>query len=135
MPQGGLEIPCILKSAASNLNEAGKARRQLESTLQTCTFECTGTTMPSSEVVASMVSNQSEDQSSSSTPIDSDVPIDSPAPILKIDDCLSDLSVDITESCSVDEPPAKKQKIFDAKKIIMGEESSQILKSIMLSDY
>ena len=55
--------------------------------------------------------------------------------MLKIDDRLSDLSVDITESCSVDEPPAKKQKIFDAEKIIIWEKSSQILKSIMLSDY
>ena len=26
LPQGGLEIPCILKFAASNLNEAGKVR-------------------------------------------------------------------------------------------------------------
>ena len=73
-----------------------------------------------------MVSNQSEDQSSSSTPVDSDVPIDPPAPMLKIDDRLSDLSVDIAESCSVDKPPAKKQKIFDAEKIIMGEELSDI---------
>ena len=126
LPQGGIEISSILKFTASNLNEAGKVRRQLESTLQTCTSECTGTTTPSSEVVVPMVSNQSEDQSSSSTPVDSDVPIDSPAPMLKIEDRLSDLSVDITESCSVDEPPAKKQKIFDAEKIIMGEEFSDI---------
>ena len=104
LPQGGLEIPCILKFTASNLNEAGKARRQLESTLQICTSERTGTTTLSSEVVAPilMVSNQSEDQSSSSTPVDSDVPIDPLAPMLKIDDRLSDLSVDITESCNVD---------------------------------
>ena len=68
---------------------------------------------------------QSEAQFSSSTPVDSDVPID--PPMLKIDDHLSDPSVDITESCSVDdEPPAKKQKIFDAEKIIMGEELSDV---------
>ena len=73
-----------------------------------------------------MMSNQSEDQSSSSTPIDSDIPIDPLASMLKIDDCISDLSVDITESCRVDEPLAKKQKIFDAEKIIMGEELSDI---------
>ena len=46
--------------------------------------------------------------------------------MLKIDDHLSDLSVDIIESCSVDKPPAKKQKIFDAEKIFMGEELSDI---------
>ena len=127
LPQGGLEIPCILKFVTSNLNEAGKTRRQLESTLHTCTTSCTSTTTPSSEVVASMVSSQlqSEAQFSSSTPIDSDVPID--PPMLKIDDHLSDPSVDITESCSVDdEPPAKKHKIFDAEKIIMGEELSDV---------
>ena len=127
LPQGGLEIPCILKFVASNLNEAGKTRRQLESTLHTCTTSCTSTTTPSSEVVVSMVSSQlqSEAQFSSSTPIDSDVPID--PPMLKIDDHLSDPSVDITESCGVDdEPPAKKHKIFDAEKIIMREELSDV---------
>ena len=71
-PQGGLEIPYILKFTASNFNEADKARRQLESMLQTCTSECTSTTTPSSEVVAPMVSNQSEDQSLSSTSVDSE---------------------------------------------------------------
>ena len=55
------------------------------------------------------------------TLIDSDVPID--PLMLKIDDHLSDPYVDITESYNVDnEPPVKKQKIFDAEKIIMGEE-------------
>ena len=127
LPQGGLEIPCILKFVARNLNEVGKTRRQLESTLHTCTSLCTGTTMPSSEVIVSMVSSQlqSKAQFSSSTPVDSDVPFD--PPMLKIDDHLSDSSVDITESCSVDyKPPAKKQKIFDSEKIIMGEELSDV---------
>ena len=102
LPQGGLKIPCILKFVASNSNEAGKARQQLESTLHTCTSSCTGTTTPSSEVVASMVSShlQSEAQFSSSTLAGSDVLIDPPM--------LSDPSVDSTESCSVDDdPPAK----------------------------
>jgi len=33
-------------------------------------------------------------------------------------------SIDLTEGCSVEEPPAKKQKTFDAEKIIIGEELS-----------
>ena len=83
--------------------------------------------MSSSKVVASVVSSQlqSEMQFSSSTPIDSDVLIDSL--MLKIDDHLSNPYVGITESCSVDnETPAKKQKIFDAEKIIMREELSDV---------
>lgn len=56
LPQGGFEIPCILKFIASNLHEAGKKRQQLKSTLYTCTSLCTGTTVPSSEVALSMVS-------------------------------------------------------------------------------
>ena len=68
---------------------------------------------------------QSEVQFSSSTPVDSDVPID--PLMLKIDDHLSDPYVDITESCSVDnKASAKKQKIFDPEKIIMGEELSDV---------
>ena len=59
-------------------------------------------------------------QFSSYTPVDNDVPID--PLMLKIDDHLLDPYVDITESCIVDnEPPAKKQRIFDAEKIIMGK--------------
>ena len=57
LPQGGLEIPCILKFIVSNFNEAGKIRQQLESTLHTCASLCTSTTMPSSEIIASMVSS------------------------------------------------------------------------------
>ena len=65
-----------------------------------------------------MVSNQNEAQSLNSAPVDSDAHIDSPT--ISVDG-----SVDITESCTVDELPAKKQ-IFDAEKIIMGEELSDI---------
>ena len=66
--------------------------------------------MPSSEVALSMVSSQlqNEAQFSSSTLVESDVLID--PPMLKIDDHSS----------------AKKQKIFDAEKIIMGEELSDV---------
>ena len=35
LPQGGLEIPCILKFLASNSNEADKMRQQLKSTFYT----------------------------------------------------------------------------------------------------
>ena len=54
---------------------------------------------------------QSEAQSSS-TPINGDFSIDSPY-------------VDITASVD-DEPPTKKRKNFDAEKIIIGEELSDI---------
>ena len=69
LPQDELKIHCILKFILSNLNEASKMRGQLESTLHTCISLCTGTTTPSSEVVASMVSSQlqSETQFSSCT--------------------------------------------------------------------
>ena len=50
LPQGGLEIPCILKFVTSNLNEACKMRQQLESRLHTRISSCTGTTMSSSKV-------------------------------------------------------------------------------------
>ena len=33
-------------------------------------------------------------------------------------------TVDLTESCSTDSPPVKKQKTFDIEKIIMGDELS-----------
>lgn len=125
LPQGGLEIPCKLKFVTSSSKEAGKARRLLESTQQTCTSLCTGATMPSSAAVSAptpVVSNLIEAQSSSSAPSHSDVPIDAP-PMIKIEDDSSDLSVDIG---AVDEPPPKRHKVFDAEKIIMGEELSDI---------
>ena len=127
LPQGGLEIPCILKFVTSDLNEACRTRQQSESRLHTCISSCTGTTMSSSKVVASVVSSQlqSEVQFSCSTPVDSDVLID--PLMLKIDNHLSNPYVDITKSCSVDnEPPAKKLKILDAEKIIMREELSDV---------
>ena len=123
LPQGGLEIPCILKFVARNLSEADKTRQRLESTLQTCTSPCT-TSTSSEVVVPTMVSrNQSKTRSSkarssSSTSSDSGVVIDP----LTLDNELS--SIDLTEGCSVEEPPAKKQKTFDAEKIIIGEELS-----------
>ena len=69
-----------------------------------------------------MVSSQlqSKVQLSSSTLIDSDVPIY--PMMLKIDDHLLDPYIDITENCRVDNKPPGKSKIFDAEKIIMGEE-------------
>ena len=56
LPQGGLEIPCILKFLASNSNEADKTRQQLESTfLHASNFTCADTATSSSEVVAKSV--------------------------------------------------------------------------------
>ena len=78
--------------------------------------------MLSSKVVASMVSSQlqTEAQFLISTLVDSDVNIDPSK--------LSEPSVDIIKSCSVDdELPAKEE--------MRWESSSQMLKLIMLSDH
>ena len=75
LPQGGLEIPCILKFVASNSNEADKTRQQLESTfIHASNFTCADTAKFSSEVVAkSMVDRQLQSEAqSSSTPINGD---------------------------------------------------------------
>lgn len=115
LPQGGLEIPCVLKFAARNEKEAAKTKRLLESALNIL--------IPSEGGNRSNTSySENSAPSSSSSNVDDDLNMLTDRAVLNKENNVMELTVDLTENCSVDSPPAKKQKVFDVEKIIMGEE-------------
>ena len=113
LPQGGLEIPCILKFMTKNQSEVAKTECFLISSLNV-------TSTGVSEDVQIASSGKSSDKSHSDVvkdhavaEVNDAVPESEPRPI-----------VDLTESSSTGSPPARKQKTFDKEKNIMGEELS-----------
>ena len=110
LPQGGLEIPCILNFTAQTQSEATKTERLIISALNVASVGIS----EEAPVVSSSQSSCSDGKDN--------------AAMAAMNDSIpkSELSqtVDLTECCNTNSPPAKKQKTFDTETIIMGNELS-----------
>ena len=112
LPQGGLEIPCILKFMAKIRSEAAKTEILLISALN---IRSTGISEDSQ-----MMTSSSE---SGSDVVQDDVAVLEVYDVVLKSEAIARPTVDLTEY-SADSPSAKKQKTFDMEKIIMEDELS-----------
>ena len=109
LPQGGLEIPCVLNFTAKTQSEAAKTERLLISALNVAS---TGISKEAQMISSSVPCSDVKDHFAMAVVNDA-IPKPEPTP-----------TVDLTECCKTNSPPAKKQKTFDTEKIIMGDELS-----------
>ena len=112
-PQGGFEIPCVLKIIASNQKDAVKAKNQLESALNIegeVTISVVNQDSPQTSDVAS-----ADSATVRKVDVDASLTASNDAGVKKNDDVM-EVTVDLTihsESCSTDSPPpVKKQMHF-----------------------
>ena len=115
MAQGRLEIPCVLKFVASNRKEATKAKCLLESALSIEEESIIVTVSPANIDIPQILSSTADNINNETTLIND-------KRVEKAKDDVIEETVDLTKSCNIDSPPAKKQKCFDVEKVIMGEE-------------
>jgi len=108
LPQGGLEIPCVLKFTAKIQSEAAKTESLLVSALNVTS---TGISEEMQTVPLNKLCSDVMDHVAMQAVVNDTIPKSEPRP-----------TVDLTSS--TDSPPAKKQKTFDREKIIMGDELS-----------
>ena len=109
LPQGGLEIPCVLNFTAKTQSEAAKTERLLISALNVAS---TGISKEAQIISSSVPCSDVKDHFTMAVVNDA-IPKPEPTP-----------TVDLTEYCKRNSPPAKKQKTFDTEKITMGDELS-----------
>ena len=116
LAQGGLEITCVLKFVASNQKEATKTKCLLESALLNIEGESIIVTVSHANIDIPQISGSTADD------INNDTTLINGERVEKAEDDVMEEIVHLTESCNIDSPPAKKQKRFDAEKVILGEE-------------
>ena len=108
LPQGGLEIPCVLKFTAKIQSEAAKTESLLVSALN---ITSTGISEETQTVPLNKLCSDVKDHV---------------AVLAVVNDAISksESRPTVNLTSSTDSPPAKKQKTFDTEKIIMGDELS-----------
>ena len=127
IPQGGLEIPCVLTFLAKNFKEGNKTKRLLEATLSLTPVEL------------NMVSETDEGLlgAEGTVELGSDVStVDGKIKSEPTDECTVDLT-DLVQVEADASPPSKQPKLGSLEKIIMGKEltnteinlAQQLLKS------
>ena len=112
LPQGGLEIPCVLKFISKDEKELAKTEKLVEPALKT---KSTGISKHSSRNSACVIpSNHTGDPTLA-------------CEVTEKENVNPNSFVDLTENHDNDvESPAKKKKVNDYERIIMGEELSDI---------
>ena len=105
LPQGGLEIPCFLCFTAKTSVEADKTKKLLQSSLSDCTVQVQETvsiaTEPTKQAAEVSIVTKAEQQ-------------------LSVAVSQVDLTTESAAMPRESSPPKKRQRLFDAEHIIMG---------------
>ena len=110
LPQGGLEIPCLLFFTAKTSVEADKTKKLLQSSLPDCTVQEQETASITTEPNVALSSKQAAEVS-----IVTKAEQQLSVAVSQVD--LTTVSASVPTECS---PPKKRQRLFDAESIIMG---------------
>ena len=110
LPQGGLEIPCILNFTAQTQSEAAKTKRLLILALNVASV---GISEEAPVVSSGQLPCSEGKDNTAMVAVKDSIPKSELSP-----------TANLTECCNANFPPAKKQKTFDTETIIMGNELS-----------